>query len=175
MNVHEHPVVVLARNLAKEAHAGGVDKMGRDYFEFHLRPIAESLAPFGWAAVAAGWLHDIIEDTHHTALSLLAAGVPRFVVDAVVSVTRMPGETYPALITRSLANPLGRIVKLADNTLNLLGNAALALTDPVKAESLKHGRYLPARARLRDGLDEDPRDVAAMVAHLEGHVGAIAA
>lgn len=149
-------VVDPARSIAVRAHAGQVDAQGRDYVEHHLRPIAEALAVFGPYAAAAGWLHDVIEDTDVTAEDLRAAGVPAFVIEAVVAVSRVPGEPYPALIARAIAHPLGRLVKLADNTLNVVSNPALALTDPDRARSMLEGRYLPARASLLDGIDADP-------------------
>jgi len=52
-----------AAELASQAHEGQVDKQGRNYFAYHLLPIAESLRPFGSLAYVAGLLHDIIEDT----------------------------------------------------------------------------------------------------------------
>jgi (p)ppGpp synthase/HD superfamily hydrolase len=133
------------RDLAQVAHAGQVDKQGRDVFLFHLTSVAELLAPLGPDAEAAGWLHDIIEDTDETAESLRARGVAPHVVDAVVSVTRIPGEPYFDLIRRAAAHPLGRKVKLADNQINIDNNAALAAIAPLQAKSLLEGRYLPAR------------------------------
>ena len=52
-----------AHLLALQAHEGQVDKQGRDYYLAHLRPIAESLRPYGPLAEMAGALHDIVEDT----------------------------------------------------------------------------------------------------------------
>ena len=104
------------RALAQEAHLGQTDKLGRDYFTAHLTPIAAGLREFGPEAEAAGWLHDIIEDTQHTGDTLRAAGVPEDVVLAVESVTKIEGEPYERLIERACADPIGRLVKLVDNT-----------------------------------------------------------
>lgn len=142
-----------AARLAEVAHAGQVDKQGRDYFEAHLVPIATVLEQFGEQAAMAGYLHDILEDTDYTAELLRAAGVPLEVVDAVVAVTRVPGEAYSDLIERAAAHPLGRLVKLADNTVNVAANPGLAETDPQRARVMLEERYLPARARL---LRDDP-------------------
>jgi len=81
------------RALAREAHAGQIDKLGREYFTAHLAPIATGLREFGPEAEAAGWRHDIIEDTQHTGDTLRSAGVPEDVVAAVESVTKIEGET----------------------------------------------------------------------------------
>jgi (p)ppGpp synthase/HD superfamily hydrolase len=137
--------------LVRRAHAGQVDKQGRDYVEHHLLPIAELLRPYGEEAYAAGLLHDILEDTATTSAELLAAGVPTAVVRAVESVSRRPGEPYEQLISRAAADPLGRLVKLADTWVNLTGLEALAGTDPVTAERLRV-RYTSARARLTSSL-----------------------
>lgn len=114
------------RGIARQAHEGQVDAAGRDYFDAHLTPIAQAAAVFGADAEAAGWLHDVLEDTDVTADQLGAWGVSSKVVGAVESVTRRSGEAYPQLIDRSCAHPLGRLVKLADNAWNIASNPALA-------------------------------------------------
>jgi (p)ppGpp synthase/HD superfamily hydrolase len=143
----DSPLMDSVTALARRAHAGQVDKQGRDYFEHHLWPIAASLRPFGEDAVLAGLLHDIVEDTDVTPADLLAAGVPQVVVDAVLAVSRRPEETYPELIARAAAHPLGRLVKLADNYRNLTGLTDLATHDPDAAARLRP-RYEQARAVL---------------------------
>lgn len=142
-----------AARLAEVAHAGQVDKQGRVYFDAHLVPVAAALEQFGPEAAMAGYLHDIIEDTDYTPALLAAAGVPDEVIAAVVAVTRVPGEEYSKLIERAAAHPLGRLVKLADNCLNVASNPGLAKTDPDRARRMLEERYLPARARL---LRDDP-------------------
>ncbi|MBE7323120.1 phosphohydrolase [Nocardioides sp. Y6] len=135
------------RTLAREAHAGQVDKQGRDYFVAHLDPIAASLRKFGDHAEMAGYLHDIIEDTEMDEFTLLRAGVPFSVVRAVAAVSKREGEPYEQLIRRAALDPLGRLVKLADNAHNLAELDALAETDPETAERL-HKKYTTAREIL---------------------------
>jgi (p)ppGpp synthase/HD superfamily hydrolase len=65
-----------ARELARRAHRGQQDKAGRDYFEGHLVPIASAAKLFGPDAVAAAWLHDVLEDTDVTIEDLARVGVP---------------------------------------------------------------------------------------------------
>lgn len=137
--------------LAMNAHEGQVDKQGRDYFKHHLIPVAEMLRPFGENAYMAGLLHDIIEDTPTNIEDLEAAGFPGVVVDAVWSVTRRGNEPYERLIRRSAAHRLGRLVKLADNWLNLSGLDGLAKTDPATADRLR-GKYMAAREVLERSL-----------------------
>lgn len=162
--------------LAKDAHAGQVDKQGRDYFDAHLTPIAEAATIFGPHAEAAGWLHDIIEDTDTTASQLLELGVDAEVVGAVESVTRSETETYEELISRSCSNRIGCAVKLADNAWNIASNPALARVDPERAQAMLADRYEPARARLLGaaGLTLDSPEYTEMLNVFETHLARLA-
>jgi len=137
------------RDFARRAHEGQTDKLGRDYFTGHVLPIAELLDEHGPDAVMGGLLHDVIEDTEFTAQDLLELGVPDVVVRAVVSVSKVAGESYDELIARAAADPLGRLVKLADNAHNLASNDLLAATDPDAAARLRV-KYETARKQLLD-------------------------
>ncbi len=143
-----------ARDLAATAHAGQVDKQDRDYHAYHLAPVAALLRPYGDIPEAAGWLHDILEDTPTTLDALAAAGFPIVVRDAVDAVTRRDGETYDALIARAAAHPVGRLVKLADNWVNLTGLDDLARIDPDTAVRLER-KYGRAREALTASLAAD--------------------
>lgn len=145
--------LTAVRELVRQAHAGQVDKQGRDYITAHLEPIAGLLAQHGEDAEMAGLLHDVLEDTHVTSADLRGAGVPPHVVRAIESVSKRPGEAYDQLIERAASDPLGRLVKLADNRWNLDSNAALAEVDPVKANELRL-KYEKARARLLRAVEE---------------------
>ncbi|MDR7086856.1 hypothetical protein J2X11_001695 [Aeromicrobium panaciterrae] len=135
------------RELAQKAHHGQVDKQGRDYFTAHLEPIAHSLAVYGHHAEMAGYLHDILEDTPTEEHHLHAAGVPSQAIRAVCSVSKRPGEPYEQLIRRAALDPLGRLVKLADNAHNLAGLDDLAQIDPDLAARLRE-KYTTARQLL---------------------------
>lgn len=142
-----------AHEFFRAAHAGQKDKQGRDYYRHHLVPIADEVGGLGDVAVIAALGHDYIEDVHDGdikagALALHDARVPDEAISAIVSVTRIPGESYEDLITRSCAHRLGCEIKLADNQHNIVSNPALALIDLKKAVSLLTKRYLPARDRL---------------------------
>lgn len=141
------PTVADADALAAHAHHGQTDKAGRPYIE-HPRAVAAILAQQGHGdhAVIAGLLHDVVEDTPVTLDDLRAAGYPPEVVDAVDAVSRREGETYMDMIRRAAAHPLGRLVKLADNSHNS-SEERLAHLDPENAEFLRR-RYAKARAVL---------------------------
>ena len=140
------------RDFVLRAHAGQVDKQGRNYYLHHLIPISEKLRIHGEHAEMAGLLHDVLEDTAVTVEDLDALGVPADVVRAVVSVSKQPGEAYDDLIARAAADPLGRLVKLADNAWNFDGLHDLAKTDPATAERLKT-KYERARGMLEAAGD----------------------
>lgn len=115
------PTVLDAAHLAASAHAQQTDKLGIPYIA-HLAVVAYLLGPHGDHAVMAGWLHDAVEDTAITLAKLRELGYPEEVVRAVDSVTRREvdgvKEDYLDLVRRAAADPLGRQVKLADNTHN---------------------------------------------------------
>jgi (p)ppGpp synthase/HD superfamily hydrolase len=137
--------VEAATEMARQAHAGQVDKAGADYF-LHVCAVRDLLTEYGEDAQVAGVLHDVLEDTAITVGDLLADGVPEHVISAVESVTRRAGETYMELIQRAAVNPLGRLVKLADNSHNL---NRLGLLPPDQAAPLRR-RYKRARKLLLD-------------------------
>lgn len=166
-----------AGQIAQEAHASQQDKLGRDYVDAHLRPIAEAAAVFGPEAEAAGWLHDVIEDTRITADDLRERAIPEHVIDAVESVTKVPGEEYDELITRVCQHPLGRFVKLVDNAWNIACNPVLAEVDADKAHRLMTEKYLPARERLLAAceLEADSPDALRIDEILHSHLARLRA
>lgn len=137
--------VADARTLAYAAHRGQADKAGLPYFE-HVAEVARRLAEHGDEAMMAGFLHDIVEDTPVTLHQLRAVGFPETVVRAVAAVSRRAGEDYMDLIARAAADPLGRLVKLADNATNS-DEARLALLDVETADRLRI-KYARARKML---------------------------
>ncbi|MCL2455770.1 MAG: HD domain-containing protein [Micrococcales bacterium] len=143
-------VVALARQIATRAHDGQVDKAGHPYIGHPARVAARVEADGGdERAVAAAWLHDVLEDTPVTAAGLLAAGMPAEVVEAVQAVTRRDGEPVERYFARINAHPLAVRVKhadLADNT----DPARTVELDPATARRLA-AKYARA-ARLLDPL-----------------------
>jgi hypothetical protein len=162
--------VASAHLLAMEAHEGQVDEDGGDYYLHRLVPIAEAARPHGPLAEMAAVLHRVIEDTRehpdvtrrYDADRLRALAVPEEVVGAIDAVTRRPGERYlGGVIQRSAADPLGRLIALLDNKLDLDRTLDLATTDPDRARRLREGRYLPARRiLLKAEAADSPRILA---------------
>ena len=124
----------LARALAiaREAHAGQVDKAGRPHIEHVLRVVD---AVEGEDAKIVAALHDVLEDCPEwTVGRLLDQGFTSHLVVDVDTLTRREGLSYSQYIQRIAAWPVARAVKLAD----LLDNS-----DPVRLA------LLPEKDRTR--------------------------
>lgn len=111
----EPPKVIVARLLATSAHRGQTDKAGRPYVE-HVSRVAHTLADWNQppSVVAAGWLHDIIEDTPITAVDLARAGVADHTIKLVELLTHPKEESLEDYIARVRSHPHAVIVKHAD-------------------------------------------------------------
>ncbi|MFF4396879.1 HD domain-containing protein [Streptomyces sp. NPDC001480] len=111
------PPMTLAEveTLACAAHAGQTDKAGRPYAE-HLRAVAEGVRARGGdeAQIAAGWLHDAVEDDALSEEWLAGAALSRRTKDIVLAVTKRAGEGPEAYARRVLDTPGALLVKEAD-------------------------------------------------------------
>lgn len=121
-------LIAAAKAIAHVVHAGQVDKAGNDYIA-HPAAVAELLEDWGEEYVAAGWLHDVIEDCKGYQLyasNLIAAGISDEVADAVQDLSRNwnDGQDYYARVGKS---QIGVVVKVADIVHN---------SDPVRLSAL---------------------------------------
>ncbi|MFI5687057.1 HD domain-containing protein [Streptomyces sp. NPDC051636] len=142
--------------LACAAHAGQTDKAGRPYAE-HLRAVAEGVRARGGdpAQIAAGWLHDAVEDDALSEEWLAGAALSRRTKDIVLAVTKRAGEGSEAYARRVLDTPGALLVKEAD----LAHNAdpdRLAVLDEATRKRLTE-KYARMRALLGLGNDEARR------------------
>jgi len=164
MDSSEH-LIDIAKRIAIEAHKGQVDKARQPYWTHPERVAANVRGLYPEApdeALAAAWLHDVIEDTGDrdqilttgwTADALRSEGMPEDVVQAVLAVTRLEGaqapggyDYYDGILA---AGDLALMVKHADITDNL-DEDRLALLDDYKASGFRV-KYGAALKRL--GLD----------------------
>lgn len=101
--------------IARSAHGGQVDKNGRPYTE-HLAAVAHGVAERGGSEeqVAAGWLHDAIEDDALTRDWLAEAALSDTTKAIVDALTKRPGEPLEQYTARILATPGALLVKQAD-------------------------------------------------------------
>jgi (p)ppGpp synthase/HD superfamily hydrolase len=102
----------LAIAIATEAHDGQVDRGGAPYI---LHPLRVMLSVQGDRERIAAVLHDVAEDCPAWPLDRLRAQpFSGAVCDALDALTRRPGEEYGVFIARCAADPIARVVKLAD-------------------------------------------------------------
>jgi (p)ppGpp synthase/HD superfamily hydrolase len=108
-------VVGLAARIAEQAHEGQRDKSGQPYIGHPARVAAHLTADDAPdEVVAAGWLHDVLEDTKITADDLRNSGIPQRTIDAVNALTHLPGEPLETYLARVRENPDALQVKFAD-------------------------------------------------------------
>ena len=125
-------------------HQGQRDKAGAAYFQHPMR-VAMNCEKDEEKIVAL--LHDTIEDTDVTPEWLKQQGFSDEIVEAILSVTRNPGEDYQCFVERAKKNPIGRVVKIHDleDNLNVL---RLKEVTPEMAERLT--KYLKALECLKN-------------------------
>ncbi|MFF8774901.1 HD domain-containing protein [Kitasatospora sp. NPDC015120] len=147
----DHLSLAEVETIARRAHAGQTDKNGRPYTE-HLAAVAQGVAQRGGSEeqIAAGWLHDAIEDDALSREWLAAAALSDTTKAIVDALTKRPGEPLEEYTARILATPGALVVKQADLAHNS-DPARLASLDPATAERLA-AKY----RRTRDLLGLDP-------------------
>lgn len=148
LDLMDYMLIGKARKLAESAHAEQVDKAGNPYVE-HLARVAAAVADqpvHSGLLQAVAWLHDVVEDTDVDELGLIAAGMPREVIEAVEAITHRPHEPRVDYYARVRANPFALTVKLADVADNADPDR-LAQLDEATRERLT-AKYAKARAAL---------------------------
>ena len=122
--------------MARACHRWQEDDTGRPYFDAHVVDVHRRVAQESTAIQAVALLHDVLAHTGCTELEL-RRDFPAHVVEAVLVLTRRPGESREEYYEAVRADPIARAVKLAD---------LAALTEPVRLAELDE----PARVRLTD-------------------------
>lgn len=131
-----------AIEIASSAHAGQVDKAGQPYI-FH--PLRVMLRVEGAHEQMAAVLHDVVEDTIVTIDHLEQEGFPSEVLQAITALTKLPGETRLEAASRAAADPIARIVKLADNAENM---DLSRIPNPTEKDHARCREYEQVRAIL---------------------------
>jgi len=112
-----------AKEFAIAQH--GLQKYGEHPYSYHLAQVSQVLAEFGYAGdeaiVAAGWLHDTLEDTP-TTYEMLVSEFGKETADIVWAVTSEPGgnrvDRFRKTALKIQSNKKASIVKLADRIAN---------------------------------------------------------
>jgi (p)ppGpp synthase/HD superfamily hydrolase len=112
-------IIEKSLEIALKAYSGQKDKAGQTYILHPLRLMAKMDTD---EERAVALLHDVIEDSDHTAEDLLAQGIPSNIVDAVQCLSKIKGENYELFIKRVKTNSLATKVKMADieDNINIL-------------------------------------------------------
>ncbi len=105
----------LALQIAQKAHAGQVDKAGKDYI-LHPMTVASYMDTDTEKTIA--YLHDVLEDTDVT-VDALRKIFPNEIVDTLITLTHRKDESYFEYIQRVSKSKLAKKVKVADLLHNL--------------------------------------------------------
>lgn len=105
----------LALQIAQKAHAGQVDKAGKDYI-LHPMTVASYMDTDTEKAIA--YLHDVLEDTDVT-VDALREIFPNEIVDTLITLTHRKDESYFEYIQRVSTSKLAKKIKVADLLHNL--------------------------------------------------------
>jgi (p)ppGpp synthase/HD superfamily hydrolase len=147
----EHPVALvdLALRIALDAHEGQADTYGRPYI---LHALRVGLRGRSDTEIAAGLLHDVVEDSPLTLDDLRAQGVPADVLAIVDALSKRPEEEldYDAYIDRVLRTPAALPVKLADLEDNMDLRRVTHFTEGTAA---RLARYRGAWERVRVSME----------------------
>lgn len=156
MEQKELEMIELAKSVAMFAHQGQTRKGTSLPYFTHCHSVAKAVAECGGdsVAIAAAYLHDVLEDTSITAHQLVFEyGFPQEVVDVVIELTDVyTPQKYPDL-RRSERKKLetGRLSKVStraklvkrcdvednDKTIELVGGGFAKIWRAEKAELLK--------------------------------------
>lgn len=108
--------VRIAYEIARNAHAGQVDKAGADYI-LHPMTVASNVGDREEAVIVA-LLHDVCEDTDVT-IQQLAEVFSEPIIEALSVMTHDKDTPYMEYVAQVKQNPIARIVKIADMEHNM--------------------------------------------------------
>lgn len=134
-----------AELFAKSIHANQVDKAGKPYIG-HLQAVVNNLIEPTEDMVAVAWLHDGVEDTE-TTFDDLVYYFGSSVAQAVDAITKRKGEPYSGYLNRVKANPIARLVKIADLSHNMDLSRLLKITEK---DLERKAKYIKAKEFLEN-------------------------
>ena len=127
-----------AIEIARQAHAGQVDKAGKDYINHPLR-VMEMGKDENEKII--GVLHDVVEDSDWTFEMLEAEGFSSEIIEALRCVIKLSeDEDYDHFLNRIKGNRLALKVKLCDSVDNLDISRIKEHTDSDIKRSKKYAR-----------------------------------
>lgn len=138
-----------AIEIAREAHAGQVDKAGKDYINHPLRVMEMGKDEY---EKIVGVLHDVVEDSDWTFEMLEAEGFSTEIIDALRCVTKLSeDEDYDHFLNRIKGNRLALKVKLCDLVDNL---DASRIKEPTDSDIKRSKKYARAYAFIKKAVSK---------------------
>jgi (p)ppGpp synthase/HD superfamily hydrolase len=132
-----------AIEIARQAHAGQIDKGGADYIGHPLRVMEKCETE---EEKIVGILHDVVEDSDWTFEMLEAQGFPDEIIDALRCITKQSDdEDYDTFISRVMNRPLSLKVKLYDLEDNMDLSRLKCITE---ADLIRYEKYKRVHDRL---------------------------
>ena len=138
-----------AIEIARQAHAGQVDKGGNDYISHPLRVMEMGRTE---EEKIVGVLHDVVEDSEWTFEMLEAEGFSSEIIDALRCVTKLSeDEDYDHLLNRVKGNRLALKVKLCD----LVDNLDISrIKEPTDSDIKRTKKYARAYAFIKKAISK---------------------
>lgn len=136
--------------LATNAHAGQFDKAGVPYI-LHPLKVMHYIKSDDEELMCIALGHDVIEDTPTTYVQLLEAGMTERVIQAIMALTKQPGQTLEQYKARIFSNVDAMRVKLADLRHNSDIRRLKGVTEKDIARIAKYNQfYLEIQAKLKE-------------------------
>jgi hypothetical protein len=134
----------IAQIIACESHAGQFRRDGKTPYYKHVEAVADQLPGY---LKAAGYLHDVAEDTKTTFDDLRNAGIPEHIIGIVDLLTHRAEDSNETYWNRIATNPDAVQVKLADINSNLSDK-------PTDKQKTKYKKALTLFARKTPAAQE---------------------
>jgi (p)ppGpp synthase/HD superfamily hydrolase len=148
MNTRLTDAVMLERaiGLALEVHVGQKDKHGAPYI---LHPLKVGISARNDTEMAAGFLHDVLEDSSRTLDDLREEGFPNEVLTIVDHLTKREGEVWEVYIDRVMEHEPAMRVKIRDLEQNMDTTRISSFSD---SDQQRFTRYVWAWHRIREKM-----------------------
>ena len=139
--------------LATKAHSGKKDKAGKPYILHPLwvmSMLAKTHSDMDLLCIAVG--HDLLEDTDIKIDDLKAEGFNSRVIDGIVALTKIEGESYSEYKQKVFSSKDAMRVKFYDLSHNM---DLKRLKEVSESDYVRHKRYKAFRDQIRSELSDD--------------------
>jgi (p)ppGpp synthase/HD superfamily hydrolase len=110
--------IKLAESIARRVHANQYRRDGVTPYINHVAGVVELLGKNDKKAIAAAWLHDVLEEGSNVS-ELISAGIDKEILDIVKVLTKDKHQNYSDYINTVSQNAIASKIKLADIAYNL--------------------------------------------------------